>query len=141
MTRGPVEPPEGAVSGRLPDGWDDWAELPLEGDERTRLPVFLGREIYRRRRIMDAARLLPAFGTALLLLPMLWANDHGTAAGAVYTFLIWFGLILVAAFLSRRLSEPLRDKAMPSAGPGEDGGQGTRPEGKPEARPGTGGEG
>ncbi len=127
MSRPPGEPPEGLSFGRLPEGWDDWAELPLEGDERTRLPVFLGREIYRRRRIMDAARLLPAFGTALLLLPMLWAKDHGTAAGAVYTFLIWFLLILAAAFLSRRLSEPLRDKALPEV--------------KPETGPPDGGEG
>ncbi len=65
---------------------------------------------------MDAARLLPALGTALLLLPILWAKDHGTAAGAVYLFLIWFGLILCAALLSRRLSEPLRHVGV-SAGP------------------------
>ena len=57
---------------------------------------------------MDAARLLPAFGTALLLLPMLWARDHGTAAGTVYTFIVWIVLIIAAAFLSHRLAEPLR---------------------------------
>ncbi|NDR59444.1 hypothetical protein FPS10_23915 [Pseudoruegeria sp. M32A2M] len=87
--------------------------MPLDGDDRSRVPLFLGREIYRRRRIMDAARLLPAFGTALLLLPMLWAHDHGTAAGAVYTFLVWFLLIFAAAFLAHRLSEPLRKSAPP----------------------------
>lgn len=90
------------------EGWDDWVNLPLEDDDRQRAPVFLGRDIYRRRRVMDAARLLPALGTALLLLPMLWARSHGTAAGVVYLFLVWFGLICAAAFLSRRLSEPLR---------------------------------
>lgn len=102
-TRQPARPPRQ----RLPAGWDD---LALEGDERSRVPLFLGQEIYRRRRIMDAARLLPAFGTALMLLPMLWAPDHGTAAGAVYIFAIWIGLILAAAVIARRLSEPLRDR-------------------------------
>ncbi|WP_371685548.1 hypothetical protein [Tropicimonas sp. IMCC6043] len=102
---------------RLPDGWDD---LALEGDDRTAVPLFLGREIYRRRRIMDAARLLPAFGTALLLLPMLWASDHGTAAGAVYIFSVWLILILAAAVLSRRLSEPLREKSRPDGEAGDE---------------------
>nr|WP_245925160.1 hypothetical protein [Aliiruegeria haliotis] len=68
---------------------------------------------------MDAARLLPAFGTALLMLPMLWAQDYGTAAGAIYLFLIWILLIVTTALIARRLAEPLRDerKEGPSAGP------------------------
>ncbi|SDJ80150.1 hypothetical protein [Aliiruegeria lutimaris] len=117
---GGPEGPQSGQSGRLPDSWDSWAEIPLDGDERSRVPLFLGREIYRRRRIMDAARLLPAFGTALLMLPMLWAPDHGTAAGAVYTFLVWFLLIIIAALLAHRLSEPLRKSDNP---PGTDGGE------------------
>nr|WP_093359986.1 hypothetical protein [Tropicimonas isoalkanivorans] len=58
---------------------------------------------------MDAARLLPGLGAALLLMPILWARGHGTAGGVVYLFLVWFGLIVAAAVLQRRLSEPLRD--------------------------------
>lgn len=96
--------------GRTTRDWDDWASLPRETERPSPLPVFLERDLYRRRRLMDAARLLPAFGTALLLLPMLWARDQGTATGAVYTFLVWFGLIAFAALLARRLSEPLRDR-------------------------------
>ena len=120
---GPETPPgpEAPTPGRVPAEWDSWADLPLEGEERSRVPLFLGREIYRRRRVMDAARLLPAFGTALLLLPMLWAKDHGTAAGAVYTFIVWFLLIGAAAFLAHRLSEPLREsqkRSDPGAGDG-----------------------
>jgi hypothetical protein len=72
------------------------------------MPLFLHRDTYRRRRVMDAARLLPLFGAALLMVPLLWAGDHGTASGAVYVFVAWFGLIGAAALLSRRLSAPLR---------------------------------
>ncbi|SNS54732.1 hypothetical protein [Tropicimonas sediminicola] len=102
-------------------GWDEWENLALEGDDRKRAPVFLGRDIYRRRRVMDAARLLPALGTVLLLLPMLWARSHGTAAGVVYLFVVWFGLILAAGYLSRRLSEPLRQVGRPEQGAPADG--------------------
>jgi hypothetical protein len=80
-------------------------------------PLFLHRDTYRRRRIMDAARLLPLFGTALMLLPMLWADDHSTGYGAVYLFLAWAGLIATAALLARKLSEPLR---RPGAPPSEE---------------------
>ena len=112
--------PDAPPPKRLPDSWDNWADVPLEAPDRTRNPVFLGRDIYRRRRIMDAARLLPAFGTALLLLPMLWARDHGTAAGAVYIFCVWIGLIVIASVLARRLSEPLRDSRTPAGPEGEE---------------------
>ncbi len=74
----------------------------------VRTPLFLHRETYKRRRVMDAARLLPFLGTALLLLPMLWAESHLTSMGAVYLFLAWFILILAGAVLARRLAEPLR---------------------------------
>ncbi|MEM0938118.1 MAG: DUF6611 family protein [Pseudomonadota bacterium] len=92
-----------------------------------RAPLFLHRETYRRRRIMDAARLLPFFGTALLLLPMLWAETHRTSMGAVYVFVAWFGLILVAALMARRLSEPLRTQGA-LAGDNKD--EGDAPPGK-----------
>jgi len=86
------------------------ASLNGPGDPPARgaTPLFLHRDTYRHRRLMDAARLLPLFGTALLLLPLLWAEDHATSSGAVYIFLAWIGLIAVAAVLSRRLSAPLR---------------------------------
>nr|WP_236545162.1 hypothetical protein [Tropicimonas marinistellae] len=58
---------------------------------------------------MDAARLLPLLGAILMLLPMIWAPGEGTSSGVVYLFLVWAGLIVVAAYLERRLSEPLRE--------------------------------
>ena len=42
--------------------------------KRPGLPLFLQRRPYRRRRKIDAARLLPVFGAFLLLLPMLQGN-------------------------------------------------------------------
>ncbi|MEE4118008.1 MAG: hypothetical protein V2I65_03230 [Paracoccaceae bacterium] len=103
------------------------------GAVRGRAPLFLHRETYRHRRVMDAARLLPLFGTALLLLPLLWAEDHATASGAVYLFLAWFGLIVAAGLLARRLAAPLRARdharvvpADPAASRADGGGGGPR---------------
>ncbi|MFV0358860.1 hypothetical protein [Tropicimonas sp.] len=105
---------------RPQDKWDQWAESSLERRERTSRRLFLGREIYRRRRIMDAARLLPVFGTVLFLMPILWAVERGTAAGVVYLFSVWLGLILAAAFLSVRLAEPLEEHGQAEADEGEE---------------------
>lgn len=71
-------------------------------------PLFLEQESYRRRRVMDAARLLPLFGLALLMVPVFWGQGHSVAKGAVYLFVVWFGIILAAGLLARRLAEPLR---------------------------------
>jgi peptidoglycan/LPS O-acetylase OafA/YrhL len=75
-----------------------------------RSPLFLERETYRRRRIMDGARVLPVLGFVLILLPVLWTQggQMGTAGEAVYLFVLWFLLILAAALLSRPLRSALR---------------------------------
>lgn len=75
-----------------------------------RSPLFLERDTYRRRRIMDAARVLPVLGFVLILLPVLWTQggQMGTAGEAVYLFVLWFVLILAAALLSRPLRSALR---------------------------------
>lgn len=69
-------------------------------------PLFLARPVYRRRRLRDAARLLPVFGFFLLILPAF--GHRGAAEGntAVYIFLVWGFLIAVAALLAPGLSEP-----------------------------------
>ena len=67
---------------------------------RPKPPLFLARAPYRRRRLRDAARLLPVVGTLLLLLPVLWTADaqvHLTSGEVIYFFLVWLGLIGVAA--------------------------------------------
>ena len=68
-------------------------------------PVFLARDTYRRRRLGDAARLLPLFGLVLLALPGLLS---ASAAAMVYIFVVWAVLIGLVAILSPRLarSEP-----------------------------------
>jgi hypothetical protein len=67
-------------------------------------PLFLARRTYRRRRLMDAAHLLPWLGAFLFGLPLLW-SDPGTAAGLLYLFGAWVLLIVLAFALSRRLAE------------------------------------
>ncbi|MFM7333694.1 MAG: hypothetical protein ACKO2N_15530 [Tabrizicola sp.] len=67
---------------------------------RPRRPLFLARAPYRRRRLRDAARLLPVIGLFLLLLPQLWTTNAGVALSAndvIYFFAVWLCLILLAA--------------------------------------------
>lgn len=74
---------------------------------------FLGRESYRLRRLMDAARLLPVIGFVLLLLPLMRHSPEmeapPTAGESVYLFAVWAVLILLSLLLSiwlRRALEP-----------------------------------
>jgi len=73
---------------------------------RSKSPLFLARASYRRRRLRDAARLLPIIGVFLLLLPVLWTPDGSinlTAIDIIYFFGVWLVLILVAAAFARGL--------------------------------------
>ena len=72
-------------------------------------PLFLARQSYRRRRFGDAARILPAFGLVLLMLPVLWSSEAGTRGGLIYIFSVWAILIAIVAPISMRLSERVRD--------------------------------
>jgi hypothetical protein len=102
--------------------------------KRPGAPLFLQRLPYRRRRRIDAARLLPVFGLFLLLLPMLWAPSGGegrrTAFDGLYLFVVWGGLILVARALSVGLAAPeggaeatpARSRGADGAGGEDDGG-------------------
>jgi hypothetical protein len=69
---------------------------------RPKPPLFLARAPYRRRRLRDAARLLPVLGVFLLLLPLLWTPDSRmalTSGDVIYFFMVWIVLIgLAAAF-------------------------------------------
>lgn len=68
-----------------------------------REPLFLARQSYRRRRLEDAARLLPVLGVFLFLLPLL-APGVGTAAQGLYLFAAWFALIVATAIIARGLT-------------------------------------
>lgn len=77
-------------------------------------PVFLERQSYRRRRLMDAARLLPALGLVVFLLPLLWATGEdgppGTGRGGLYLFAVWGALIVAAMLISRPLSRAAEEE-------------------------------
>jgi hypothetical protein len=66
-------------------------------------PLFLARRTYRRRRLMDALRLLPWLGAFLFGLPLLW-RDPTTAHGLIYLFAAWALLIVLSAALVRRFT-------------------------------------
>ena len=72
-----------------------------------RSPLFLARRSYRARRLRDGARLLPVFGTFLVLLPVLWVPDvtavRDTAPDGIYLFVVWAGLVVAAALMARGL--------------------------------------
>lgn len=103
-----------------------------------RAPVFLERQSYRRRRLIDAARVLPVAGLVALLLPVLWSGDGqtSTAAEAVYMFAVWLVLIVAAGLLSRPLRSAIDREATP--GPNPETGPATGPATDPAADPGTG---
>lgn len=67
-------------------------------------PLFLAKSGYRRRRLHDAARLVPVFGIFLIFLPILWGPAdtaaRDTARDGLYLFGVWAGLILLAAGLA-----------------------------------------
>ena len=78
--------------------------------------VFLERASYRQRRLQDVARLLPVLAAVLFALPLIWklvGNDgRGTSDVMIFLFVIWSGLIAVAAIISRRLKlEPESDSS------------------------------
>ncbi len=104
----------------MPSYWLPCASLP--GYDRPmkapRAPLFLERKTYRRRRLMDAARILPVVGLVMILLPVLWSSSEGgigTAGETVYLFVLWIGLILAAGLLSRPLRAALRRETTPPA--------------------------
>ena len=72
--------------------------------------LFLARSLYRKRRLSDAAKLLPIFGAVLLLLPLLWVHQSAperssTATNWVYLFIVWSFLIFAAACLAKSLNK------------------------------------
>ena len=73
--------------------------------------LFLEQRSYRRRRLQDAALLLPVLGGVLVLLPLVGPGAGSTRIAGVYFFILWFALVVLGAALSRRL---MRDAAADS---------------------------
>ena len=90
---------------------------------RPRRPLFLGRIPYRRRRLRDAARLLPLAGIFLLILPILWTPQGGgqrlLSSDVIWFFLAWAALVIAAAALAPGLARP-EGQRPPGSGGDED---------------------
>ncbi|MGE4327506.1 MAG: hypothetical protein AB7E21_15600 [Pseudodonghicola sp.] len=93
---------------------------PVEAPERaTKTPsVFLERQSYRRRRLMDAARLLPVLGALLFAVPLIWprAGQPGAVKSSdavIYIFTVWAALILGNLWFGRLT------RGWSGAGPGD----------------------
>ena len=87
---------------------------------REPAPVFLERGSYRRRRVMDAARLVVVVGAGLWMVPLLWPSPDQSDVPPVpmstalfYIFGVWLALIIVSTVLVRRLR---RDKGFDEQG-------------------------
>ncbi|OCX64520.1 hypothetical protein BFP70_10795 [Thioclava sp. SK-1] len=87
-------------------------------------PLFLARRAYRRRRMMDAVRLLPILGAVLILIPGYWhvgdttgaqADTVSVAAGGLYLFAVWLGLVVLAFGLARGLGPTLTEEELPES--------------------------
>ena len=70
-------------------------------------PVFVEKRTYRRRRLVDAARLLPLLGVALVCIPLLWTGPGATPTPTthvmLYLFGVWLLLTAVSGVVSRHL--------------------------------------
>lgn len=78
----------------------DAPDLPTDPDRKSTL--FVPRELYRRRRLVDASRALPILGLMLWFLPLLWTiPDEPMRASSVlvYLFVVWIALVVTVAAL------------------------------------------
>jgi hypothetical protein len=67
---------------------------------RPKRPLFLAPASYRRRRLSDAARLLPILGIILFFLPLMWTDTlelQLTPGHLIYFFGVWLVLVIIAA--------------------------------------------
>jgi hypothetical protein len=100
---------------------------------RGRPPLFLQPEPYRHRRLIDAARLLPVFGTFLFVVPMVLLPkgvEGSTRDALIYIFVLWLLLIVFGALITRSIRRA--ERAAQTA-------HGTGPVHRPRPGPGTGG--
>lgn len=88
--------------------------------------LFLERRVYQRRRLIDAAKLLPIAGVFLFVIPALMLGTPGgdnasgtTALRLVYFFFVWVCLIATCATIARGLAGA--DTPTESKRPGDEG--------------------
>ncbi|MDO5529746.1 MAG: hypothetical protein Q4F71_10115 [Paracoccus sp. (in: a-proteobacteria)] len=72
--------------------------MPLE--PRPDRPLFLERAAYRRRRLRDAARVLPAVSLLLCVVPVIWTpKAMSFAGGAIWFFAVWLAIVVLSGVL------------------------------------------
>ena len=78
--------------------------------------MFLEQAGYRQRRLRDALRLSPFFGSVLLTIPLLWSPEQSQNATALtYIFAVWAMLIVFTALMSWALrSDDVADATKPA---------------------------
>ena len=79
---------------------------------RERLPLFLARSSYRKRRKMDALKMLAFLGAILWLIPAIWPSSPVgetepvlMSRALLYIFGVWSVLIVLSVVLTRDLDE------------------------------------
>ena len=71
---------------------------------KTSQGVYLERRRYRRRRIIEAVKVLPVLGIILFAMPLLWTDAGKTSNAMIYFFSVWLALVLAAVWLARRIA-------------------------------------
>lgn len=67
-------------------------------------PLFLENTAYRRRRLGDAARILPVVALLAVMLPVWWVPGAVSfAGGTLALFILWTALVIGTALLHRAL--------------------------------------
>ncbi|MGB3245362.1 MAG: hypothetical protein WBB25_12570 [Sulfitobacter sp.] len=81
-------------------------------------PIFLERRSYRKRRMMDAVRLLPFLALALWMVPLMWRGPDAVAGDVMpmsvalrYVFGIWASMVLACWVLWRITRRSVPDDA------------------------------
>ena len=74
--------------------------------------VYLERRRYRRRRIIEALKVLPVLGIFLFGVPLLWSEGVKTSDAMIYFFSVWLALVFAAVWLARRLGAGAVEKSL-----------------------------
>ena len=86
-------------------------------------PIFLERDRYRTRRLVDGLRVLPIMAAILWVFPAIWTHDAenppNIAQGAIYFFCTWAIMIGVSFLLVRRLRHSAEFWQDRQSGPGD----------------------